>query len=130
MKSIICRAVLAPVVMAATLTASAATVQTTIEVPFSFSVGSIDCPAGAYSIESTLNDAFVMLKRIDGPQSFVWLLSAGDLIPTDTRIVMRFDERGQTHILRSVQYRSLITTRLDKNAQRSKHESDVISQEK
>ncbi len=115
MRSITYKLFLASAFIAATFTSVAANAQTTINVPFSFNVGDSLAPAGAYSVEriGVAWAGLITLKNVQTNASFTWSVSSGDLAPTDNRIVLKFDEIGQTHLLRSVQYHSMITSRLD-----------------
>jgi hypothetical protein len=54
----------------------------------------------------------VTLQSKDGTESFTWTLSPGDAAPTDTAVKLKFDEVGDTHILRAVQYGPLATSKL------------------
>ena len=112
---------LASALVAATFMSVAAEAQTTLNVPFSFNVGHSLVPAGAYSVERSGAPwgGFVTLKNLQTNANFTWAVSPGDPAPTDTRIVLKFDEIGQTHLLRSVQYHSMITSRLDEDVRRN-----------
>ena len=68
------------------------------------------------------------MKNVQTNASFTWTVSPGDPAPADTRIVLRFDEIGQMHLLRSVQYHSMITSRLDEDVRRNPHR-DLRSRE-
>jgi len=104
--------VLAPVVMAAVaFTANSAMAETQLNVPFSFTVNGKPCPAGQYKVFSDSMGSAVKLESAS--RSFTWLLHPGDPAPGDKRVVLKFDEIGADHFLRSVQYRSQITSRLD-----------------
>jgi hypothetical protein len=61
----------------------------------------------------------VTLRNDDWKSSFTWVASGGDPAPTDTRIILRFDEEGQNHTLQSVQYVNVITSRLDGKTKRT-----------
>jgi hypothetical protein len=98
-----------------TLAASAAMAETTLKVPFSFTVAGKNCPAGTYSVDKNNIGTLVTLKSKDAPESFTWAIAPGDPLPTDTRVVLSFDAIGQTRMLRSVQYGPMITNNLDKN---------------
>ncbi|HEX4029329.1 MAG TPA: hypothetical protein VHX20_03150 [Terracidiphilus sp.] len=107
--------VLTPVMLAAAvLTAHASTTQTTLKVPFDFTVAGKTCPAGSYTVQSDTWGNSVKLEGVSG--SFTWLIHPGDPAPTDKRIILKFDEIGSRHLLRSVQYRDQITSRLDKHS--------------
>ncbi len=115
MQSITYKLVLASALIAATFTSVAAKAQTTLKVPFSFNVGHSFVPAGTYSVEHSGVPwaGLVTLKNVQTNATFTWTVSPGEPAPTDMRIVLKFDEIGQTHLLRSVQYHSMITSRLD-----------------
>jgi hypothetical protein len=114
MRSILCNLVLAPAVMAtAALATTSAMAATTLNVPFSFTVDGKKCPAGVYAVERDGIRHMVTLQGKGQQQSFMWLVGPGDSAPADAYVVLRFDELGQTHVLRSVQYGSKITSRLD-----------------
>ncbi len=106
---------LASAFIAATFTSVGANAQTTLNVPFSFNIGHSLVPAGTYSVERSGAPwgRFVTLKNVQTSSTFTWTISPGQPSQTDTRIVLKFDEIGQTHLLRSVQYHSMITSRLD-----------------
>ena len=103
--------------IAATLTPVAAKAQTTLKVSFSFNVGNTLVPAGTYSVERTKVPwaVFVTLENLQTNATFTWTASPGEPGPTNTRIVLKFDVIGQTHLLRSVQYHSMITSRLGRD---------------
>ncbi len=104
--------VLAPVVMAAVaFTANSAMAETTLNVPFSFMVKGKSCPAGQYSVAPDRSGNTVKLQGIS--QSFTLLIHPGDPAPNDKRVVLKFDEVGADHYLRTIQYRDQITSRLD-----------------
>ena len=50
----------------------------------------------------------------------------GDPAPTDTRIVLRFDRDEDGYTLRSVQYRNLITSRLDRNMKQNEAPARMV----
>lgn len=105
----------APVLMAAAaLASSTAMAQTkTVEVPFSFVVGHKICPPGLYTISDSGSGNLVSLQGKSGRNHFSWIIGPGDPSPTDSRILLTFDMVGDTYALRTVQYRSGITSRLD-----------------
>jgi hypothetical protein len=123
MGSIFRNFVLAPaVIAAAALATNTAMAETTVKVPFSFTVAGKNCPAGLYSIQwESTHGNLVTLKSKEVPQSFTWVVGPGDPTPGDTAVVLRFDELGEMHALRSVQYGSQITSRLDKKANQAEH---------
>ena len=123
MGSILRNFVLAPAVMAAAaLATNTAMAEATLKVPFSFTVAGKNCPAGLYSVhwESSHTNLVTLISK-DASQSFTWVVSPGDPAPGDTAVVLRFDEIGDMHALRSVQYGPRITSRLDKNINQTGH---------
>jgi len=104
--------VLAPVVLAlAAFTASTA-MAATVNVPFNFTVAGQKCPAGLYSVQRDTSGSAIKLRG--AAQSFTWIAGPGDPAPTDKRVVLKFDAMGTTHVLRSVQYGSSVTSQLDR----------------
>jgi len=108
---------LAPVVMAAAaLATNTAMAETkTLKVPFSFTVAGKTCPAGYYSVQKDLTKGLVTLQSQDGKESFMWTLSPGDAEPNDTAVKLKFDEVGDAHFLREVQYGYLAASKLDES---------------
>ncbi|HEX4308464.1 MAG TPA: hypothetical protein VHZ25_00485 [Acidobacteriaceae bacterium] len=101
------------VAAAAALTTASAFADTSVNVPFSFTVNGKVCPAGHYSIGRNDNNGIVTLRNDDWKSSFTWLAGPGDPTPYDARVILRFDQDGGNYTLQSVQYHSLITARLD-----------------
>ena len=119
--------VLAPALLAAvaftTQTAMAETA--TVNVPFNFIVAGKACPAGHYMIER--DDARNSVGLAGYAHGFLWFTHPGDPSPNSRSIVLSFDKLGSDHILRSVQYGSQITSRLDKKYMHSNLESEQIT---
>ena len=128
MRHITTKVVLASAVAAAAFLTATAEAQTTLQIPFCFNVGGSTLPAGTYSLERGPRNGFVILRSTATPASFSWTLSPGEPAPTDTRIVLRFDQVGEVHMLRSVQYRSLTTSRLDEKTLRHQREATLTGQ--
>jgi hypothetical protein len=105
--------VLASAVLAITATAATtAKAATAINVPFEFSIGNQICPAGHYLVERDTNGASV--KLVGASQSFTWGVHPGDGAPTDSRVVLKFDDIGSAHQLSTIQYGALTTSKLDR----------------
>ena len=102
----------------ATLPAVAAT-STTLNVPFSFTVGGKILPAGEYSVERDRN--FVRLKGKDGSQRFTWI--AVPAAAEENTVVLKFDPQGQTHALQSIQYGPLVTSTVDRKSKKAEEVS-------
>jgi len=111
--------VLAPAILAAAaLATNVAVAETTVKVPFNFSVAGKTMPAGFYTVQRDSSGNIVSLRGRDADHSFNWILAPGEPGPTDSRIVLRFDTDGQSHELRSVQYAAGITSRISKKTVR------------
>ncbi len=122
MGSMLRNIVLAPVVMAAAaLATNTASAETRLNVPFSFTVNGKDCPAGVYTVDRDTHGSLVTLKSQDARNTFRWGLGPGDPDPMAKGVVLKFDEIGESHILQSVQYGPLVTSRLDKKPKPSEH---------
>jgi hypothetical protein len=114
MRSILHNLILVPALAAAAaLATTSASAETTLKIPFGFTVAGQYCPAGRYAIEQDTTGNFVRLIGKDSSKSFNWVVGPGSPDPTENKVVMKFDETGQTHALRSIQFGSRITSRLD-----------------
>jgi hypothetical protein len=116
MQSILRRIAIVPaVIVAAGLAANPAVAETaTITVPFNFKVAGETFPAGDYSIRHDERCNFVTLAPKGSSQSFSSIVGAGTSSPWKYKIALNFDLVGQTHLLQSIQYGTLITRELDK----------------
>jgi hypothetical protein len=114
MRSILPKIFLASAMVAtAALATNNALAETMVNVPFSFTVNGKVCPAGRYAVDRNPMSDAVMLRTDDWKRSFSWIASPGYPAPSDSRIILRFDRDGDSYKLQSVQYRNLITSRLD-----------------
>ncbi|QNI31409.1 hypothetical protein H7849_20380 [Alloacidobacterium dinghuense] len=129
MQSILHRIAIAPaVIMVATLAASPAIAETTgIKVPFGFEVAGKTFPAGDYSIRRDNRDGFVTLASKESSQSFTSIIGPGSPSPLEYKIALKFDLVGQTHLLQSIQYGTMITSKLDKKALESERELGPVA---
>ena len=119
MKSILTKFVLAPVVLAAAaVITTSAMAETTVKVPFKFTAAGQVCPAGYYTLKHDDGRNFVTLTNKDSAKSFTYVLGPGAADPADNRIALKFDDLGGTHVLQSIQYGPLVTSRLDKKTLR------------
>jgi hypothetical protein len=113
--------VMASIVMAsAAIASNVAQAEATLKVPFSFTVAGKDCPAGIYTV-ARQNGSIVKLQSKDARKSFSWVIAPGDPSPYDTKVVLKFNDLGSNHELRTVQYGPDITSRLDKKDHRNEH---------
>jgi hypothetical protein len=83
-----------------------------VNVPFAFTVDNQICPAGHYLVERDSRGSAI--KLVGATQSFTWGIHPGDAAPTDSRVVLKFDDTGSGHALSEIQYGPLTTSRLDK----------------
>jgi len=97
----------------AVLATNSASAQSRMNVPFNFVAGGQNCPAGTYTVAERDAGSVVLLQGAG--HSFRWLIGPGNPAPTDLRVMATFDRAGASYTLRSVQYKSLITKRLDLN---------------
>jgi hypothetical protein len=128
MKSILSKFVLAPAVLAAAaLAATSANAETTVKVPFNFTVGNKVLPAGNYTVNKDSGN-FVTLIRRGSSDIYTWILGPGAPEPNDSKVALNFDLIGGSHVLQSIQYGPAITARLDKKSlQESERESTRLS---
>jgi hypothetical protein len=117
--------VLATAVLAtAALTINTANAEATkVNVPFSFKVAGKVLPAGEYSVERDHSDNFIKLQGKDPAQLVIVVASA---MAADGKLVsLKFDTQNNEHVLQTIQYGHLISSRLDKG---SKSREDVSPQ--
>lgn len=106
--------VLAPAVLATLALASTAAKASTVNVPFSFAAAGHVWPAGAYTVQKDLTGNIATVKSNATGLSFSSLLGPGEPDPAGTRVVLEFDQFGNSHALRTIQYGGQITSRLDR----------------
>ena len=94
-----------------------------LHVPFAFTVNGQTLPAGNYSVHRELGGDSVVLVTPDRKKQFNWLLSSGDPDPGSTKVAMVFDSTDSGYALRSIQYDSLVTHRLDKKSHQNEDRS-------
>jgi hypothetical protein len=117
--------VLATAVLAtAALTINTANAEATkVNVPFSFKVAGKVLPAGEYSVERDHSGNFIKLQGKDPAQLVIVVASA---MAADGKLVsLKFDTQNNEHVLQTIQYGHLISSRLDKG---SKSREDVSPQ--
>ncbi len=108
MRNILSRLVVMSTVVAASFATNAAMAETRLQVPFSFTVGSQNWPAGIYLIEKTQVNDTVVLQSSDSQRSVSLSLAPGDPAPNDSRIMLTFTEDHEAHALKSLQYGSKV----------------------
>jgi hypothetical protein len=128
MRIILPKFFLATAVIAATaLTTNTAMAQKRLNVPFNFTVDGQNWPAGVYEVEKDSSGEVVTLRSIDASKTASFIMHAGDPEPTDRRVMLKFDDAGSIHALRSVQYESL-TSRILKYNKHADYSSSRLSQ--
>lgn len=114
--------ILAPMVLAAAaLAANSAMAEARVNVPFNFTVAGKSFPAGAYTVlEDSVHNNVILWSKT-APVSFISMIGAGNPAPTDTKVILKFDELGDKFALKTIQYHSLITPLLDKHEKNTEH---------
>jgi hypothetical protein len=123
MRSILRSFILVPSIVAAAAFTANNTMAESIRVPFNFVAAGENCPAGVYSVKVS-GDEVSLLGR--GASSFMWLMHPGNSASPDGRVVLKFDQNGTEHILRSVQYGPQETFRLDKKLKLRENSAEQI----
>ncbi len=119
MKSILSKFVLAPVVLAAAaVITTSAMAETTVKVPFKFTAAGQVCPAGYYTVNHDDNGNFVTLTSKEAGKTFTYIIGPGAANASDRKVTLKFDELEGAHVLQSIQYGALVTSRLDKQTLR------------
>jgi len=114
--------ILAPAVLAvASFAAVSAHADATLKVPFSFKAAGKVCPAGDYVVSKDSVGNLLKLRNKETGSVFTFVAGPGEPAPNSNAVTLRFDETGTAYELRTVQYGSQITSRLDK----SKHNEHV-----
>jgi hypothetical protein len=116
------------VITAGALGTHAAKAATTLKVPFSFTVAGQSMPAGVYTIAQGTDRNIVMLKSMDASKAFSAVLVPGDPSPNDNRVALKFDQSGNGHILKSIQYGGRTTSRLDATTREHGYDPSRLSQ--
>jgi hypothetical protein len=130
MQSIHRHLALAPAfILAAALAVTPAIAETTtVKVPFSFDVAGETFPAGDYWLHRDDQGDYVTLEAKGSPRYFTsCLVGPGAPAPWEHHVALKFDTVGQTHLLQSIQYGTLVSGRLDKKALESERVSMASS---
>ncbi len=128
MKSIVNKLILASAAIAAfaitTTTASAETVK----VPFAFTAFGQSMPAGSYTVELGSSQNLVYIRNNQTSKTYSWVTGPGAPDPDDKTVSLSFDTIGDSHVLRSIHYKSVTTSRLDKGTMDSQYAPARLSQ--
>ncbi len=101
------------VVTTAASSAHIAKAETTLNVPFSFTVSGQTMPAGVYTVQEDTFRNMVVLRNKQATRSFTYTLRPGDPTPNEVHVALKFESKGESHILRGIQFGSKATSRLD-----------------
>jgi hypothetical protein len=112
MRSTFLKLFLVPAMAAAAALVTQPASAETISVPFSFSALGHNYPAGSYNIKRDVNANFVTLQLNKSDKTLTWVLGPGSAEPGETRIVLRFAQTGDQHVLDSIQFGPKITSSL------------------
>jgi hypothetical protein len=123
------KSVLAAIVITAgALATHTAAAETTLKVPFSFTVAGQSMPAGVYSVSKDAVHNMVILKSMDASKTFFAVLVPGDPAPNDTHVALKFDQSGNGHTLKSIQYGGRITPSLEQATRERGYDPTRLSQ--
>jgi hypothetical protein len=125
MRSILRSFILVPAIVAAAAFTANSTMAESIRVPFNFVAGGENCPAGVYSVKASGDEVSLMGR---GASSFMWLMHPGNSASPGGHVVLKFDQIGTEHVLRSVQYGPQETFRLDKKVKLSENAAEQAVQ--
>jgi hypothetical protein len=93
-------------------TAAFAANHSRVDVPFSFTAKGQSFPAGSYNVALDANHNFITMDSAsDTSKHITWNVGPADKI--DAPALVKFDQVGPNHALRSVQVGSRITPNLD-----------------
>ena len=99
----------------AALAINSAKAETALKVPFNFTVGGQAMPAGQYILRYDQGFNSITMRSKGNGKVFTWLVGPGAVDPTGNLVDVKFDQLSDdTHVLRSIQYGSQTTSRLDK----------------
>ncbi len=124
MRNILGTIVMMSAVAATTFAANAATSEKRFEVPFNFTVGGQNWPAGTYLLDKNGTTYSAHLQSMDAKKNLALTLSPGDPAPNDTRAILTFAEDNQNHELKSVQFGSMVGAL--RQSQSRQHEQRTI----
>lgn len=123
------KSILAAIVLTAgALVTHTASAETNLNVPFSFTVAGQSMPAGLYSISKDSVHNIVTLKSLDATKTFSAVLVPGDPSPTDSHVALKFDQSGNGHTLKSIQFGARTTSSLEPATRERGYDPTRLSQ--
>jgi hypothetical protein len=94
-------------------TAAFAANQARVEVPFSFTAQGHSYPAGSYEVAvNNNNDIVTMVSKADPKMHISWTAGPGEAI--NLPALVKFDQVGADHALKTIQVGDKVTPKLDK----------------
>jgi hypothetical protein len=97
---------------AVSLATKPALADASVKVPFSFTVDGKKCPAGRYLVKGDATSNTVTLVGRDSSRIFSWIVIPNTAQGNSQSVVLRFEGAGPEHVLRSIQYGSQATARI------------------
>jgi hypothetical protein len=95
-------------------TAAFAANRAVVDVPFNFESQGHNYPAGRYVATLESNEGILAISNENNPRiSAHWIAGPADYNPTDAKLILKFDDLGNDHALRTLQLGPRITSRLD-----------------
>ncbi len=123
------KSILAAIVLTAgALVTHTASAESTLTVPFSFTVAGQSMPAGVYSVSTDSVHSLVTLKSMNASKTFSAVLVPGDPAPSDTHVALKFDQSGNGHTLKSIQYGARTTSSLEQRTSERGYDPTRLSQ--
>ena len=116
------------VVTTASLSAHIAKAETTLKVPFSFTVSGQTMPAGVYTVQEDTMHNKVILRNQDASKSFSYALRPGESNNGQAHVSLKFESSGYNHVLRGIQFGAKETSRLDDGPAPNGYEPARLSQ--
>ena len=95
-------------------TAAFAADKAVVNIPFNFQSKGESFPAGRYIAALDRDHNVLALSSATNPSvSAHWIAGPADCNPNDEKLILKFDDQGNAHMLRTVQLGPRITSRLD-----------------
>jgi hypothetical protein len=100
-------------------TAAFAADKAVVNVPFNFETHGMAFSAGEYTAALSMEKNVLTLTNVANPkESVLWTVSPADETAIHAPLLLKFNDSGAKHELRSIQFGSRITPRLDAPAKR------------
>lgn len=101
--------------------------QARLDVPFSFVVKNHEYHAGAYRVEVDPQRSLITLSNLkESTQPLQWIVEPGNGDPNHPKVCLTFDVMGPDHVLRMIQYGTLVTPNLDPKPKRNVESTRTI----